>query len=108
MSQLKHARNIASGTRLVEAADALLLQGLVDLLPSRSALDADDREDLGDLLVRLREITYLLGEVLNPAAELSAINLAWFGLDVLGKDLTDPVAKLIQLGVDPVRARQAA
>jgi hypothetical protein len=108
MSKLFDARNIASGTRLVEAADALLLQGLADLLPSRNALDTDDRAVLGDLLVNLREIVYLLECVQNPAAKLPAVNLAWLGLDVSGKDLSDPVAKLIQLGVDPGRARHAA
>jgi len=108
MSKLNDARNIASGTRLVETADALLLQGLVDLLPSRAAIDAEDREILGDVLVNLRTVTALLTDVMNPAAELSAVDLAWFGLDVSGKSLSDPVGKLIQLGVDPRRAQHAA
>ena len=108
MSKLNDARNIASGTRLVETADALLLQGLVDLLPSRAAIDAEDREILGDVLVNLRTVTALLTDVMNPAAELSAVDLAWFGLGVDGNNLSDPVGKLIQLGVDPGRAQHAA
>jgi len=108
MSKLNDARNIASGTRLVETADALLLQGLVDLLPSRAAIDAEDREILGDVLVNLRTVTALLTDVMNPAAELSAVDLAWFGLGVDGNNLSDPVGKLIQLGVDPRRAQHAA
>jgi hypothetical protein len=108
MSKISDARNIASGTRLVEAADALLLQGLADLLPSRDALEADDRADLGDLLVNLRTVTALLTDVMNPSAQLSAVNLAWLGLGVDGNTLSDPVATLIRLGVDPRRAQQAA
>ena len=41
------ARNIASGTRMVETADTLLLQGLSDLLRSREAIDAEDFETPG-------------------------------------------------------------
>jgi hypothetical protein len=108
MSKISDARNIASGTRLVEAADALLLQGLVDLLPSRGGIDREDREALGDLLVSLRTVVDLLADVMNPAAEMSAIDLAWLGLSENGNNLSDPVAKLIQLGVDPQRAQQAA
>lgn len=108
MTKTIDSRNLAAGLRLVQAADALLLQGLTDLLPSRAALDAEDRSDLGELLVSLRELTFLLTEVANPAAELPAVNLAWLGLSTTGKDLSDPVSKLIQLGVDPVRAREAA
>ena len=58
--------------------------------------------------MNLREVTYLLTDVLNPAVELPAVNLAWLGLGVDGTNRSDPVAKLIQLGVDPVRAQQAA
>ena len=102
------ARNIASGTRMVETADTLLLQGLSDLLRSREAIDAEDFETLGDLLVNLREVTALLSLVLDPLAEMPPMNLAWLGLDVTGKVLSDPVAKLIHLGVDRERAQQAA
>jgi hypothetical protein len=102
------ARNIASGTRMVETADTLLLQGLSDLLRSRAAIDAEDFQTLGDLLVNLREVTALLSLVLDPLAEMPPMNLAWLGLDVTGKVLSDPVAKLIHLGVDRERAQQAA
>lgn len=102
------ARNIASGTRMVETANMLLQQGLSDLLRSRHAIDAEDFETLGNLLVNLREVTTLLSLVLDPLAEMPPMNLAWLGLDVTGKVLSDPVAKLIQLGVEPRRAQQAA
>ena len=92
----------------METADALLLQGLVDLLPSRVAIDADDREIIGDVLVNLRSVTSLLTDLMNPAAELRAIDLAWLGLGLDGNNLSDAVAKLIQLGVDPLQAKQAA
>jgi len=108
MSKIFDVRNIASGTRMVETADTLLLQGLSDLLRSRAAIDAEDFETLGDLLVNLREVTTLLSLVLNPLEKMPAINLAWLGLDVTGKMLSDPVAKLIHLGVDRERAQQAA
>ena len=51
--------------------------------------------------MNIREVTTLLSLVLDPLAEMPAINLAWLGLDVTGKVLCDPVAKLIHLGVDP-------
>ena len=79
MSKIFDVRNIASGTRMVETADTLLLQGLSDLLRSRAAIDAEDFETLGDLLVNLREVTTLLSLVLDPLAEMPAINLAWLG-----------------------------
>lgn len=106
--RVSEARNMAAGTRMVETADTQLLQGLSDLLRSRAAIDAEDFETLGDLLVNLREVTALLSLVLDPLAEMPPMNLAWLGLDVTGKVLSDPVAKLIQLGVDPWRAQQAA
>jgi hypothetical protein len=101
------ARNIASGIRMVETADTtLLLQGLSDLLHSREAIDGEDFETLGDVLMNLREVTTLLSLVLDPLAEMPPMNLAWLGLDVTGKMLGDPVAKLIQ-ALSRSRARAA-
>ena len=40
MTKIFDIRNVASGSRMVETADTLLLQGLSDLLRSRAAMDA--------------------------------------------------------------------
>jgi len=93
---------------MVETADTPLLQGLSDLLRGRAAIDAEGFEALGDLLVSLREVTALLSLVLDPLAEMPRVKLAWLGLDVTSKVLSDPVAELFQLGVDPGRAQQVA